>query len=74
MDLAAGVVAYCFLTLLFFFGVWIYYDRRDHALYDAERRKVTFHCLRCGHLYCAKYGSETAVCPRCGQANQRLKF
>ncbi len=74
MDLTFGVVTYCLLVLLFFFGVWIYYDRRDHALYDAERRKVTFHCIRCGHLYSARARTETEVCPRCGQTNARLKF
>jgi DNA-directed RNA polymerase subunit RPC12/RpoP len=35
---------------------------------------VTFHCLRCSHLYTAKAGTETAVCPRCGHTNARLKF
>jgi len=74
MDLTFGVVAYCLLVLLFFFGVWIYYDRRDHAIYDSERRKVTFHCIRCGHLYSAGARSETAACPRCGATNARLKF
>ncbi len=74
MDLSIGVVVYCLLVLLFFFGVWIYYDRRDHALYDSERRKFTFHCIRCGHLYSAKARAETAVCPRCGHTNARLKF
>ena len=74
MDLALGAVAYCLLALGFFFGVWLYYDRRDHALYDTERRKVTFHCIRCGQLYTAKTGTETAACPRCGHTNARLKF
>ncbi len=74
MDLTAGVVVYCFLALGFFFGVWIYYDRRDHALFEAERRKMTFHCVRCSHLYTTKAGPETAPCPRCGYSNVRLKF
>ncbi len=74
MDLTFGIVAYCLLVLLFFFGVWIYYDRRDHALYDSERRKVTLHCIRCDHLYSARAGTETAPCPRCGHTNARLKF
>ena len=74
MDLALGAVVYCLLALGFFYGVWIYYDRRDHALYDTERRKVTFHCIRCGQLYTAKTGTETAACPRCGHTNTRLKF
>ena len=74
MDLALGAVVYCLLALGFFYGVWIYYDRRDHALYDTERRKVTFHCIRCGQLYAANPGTATAACPRCGHTNTRLKF
>jgi len=74
MDLALGAVVYCLLTLGFFFGVWLYYDRRDHALYDAGRRQVTFHCIRCGRLYTAKAGTEISGCPRCGHTNARLKF
>jgi rubrerythrin len=74
MDLTVGVVVYCLLVLGVFFGVWSYYDRRDHALYDSERRKVTLHCIHCGRLYSAKAGTETAVCPRCGHTNARLQF
>jgi hypothetical protein len=74
MDLTVGVVVYCLLVLLFFLGIWLYYDRRDKALYDAERRKITFRCVRCDRLYTTKGGTETAVCPRCGYTNTRLKF
>jgi len=74
MDLTAGTVVYCLLVLGFFFGVWIYYDRRDQALFDAERRKLTFHCIRCGQLYTAKSKSGTAPCPRCSHTNARLSF
>ena len=69
-----GAVVYCLLVLAFFLGVWIYYDRRDHALFEAERRKLTFHCIRCGRLYIAKSGAGTAVCPQCGHTNARLRF
>jgi rubrerythrin len=74
MDLTLGAAVYCLLALGFFCGIWLYYDRRDHALFEAERRKVTFHCIRCGLLYIAKTGAGTAECPRCGQTNARLKF
>jgi len=74
MDLTLGAAVFCLLVLGFFFGVWIYYDRRDQALFDAERRRVTFHCIRCDHLYTARRGAETAACPRCGYTNSRLKF
>lgn len=74
MDLTLAAVVYCLLVVGFFFGAWLYYDRRDHALYEAARRKITFHCIRCDHLYTAKAGAETAACPRCGCENARLKF
>ena len=74
MDFTVGAAVYCLLALLFFFGVWLYYDRRDHALFDAERRKLTFHCIRCGLLYVAKSPNGTAPCPRCSEVNSRLKF
>lgn len=54
--------------------LWVYYDRRDRAFYDAERCKITFHCIRCDQLYTAKNGTETAPCPQCGHLNVRLKF
>jgi Zn finger protein HypA/HybF involved in hydrogenase expression len=54
--------------------LWAYYDRRDRALYDAGRIKITFHCIRCDHLYTEKTGTVTAPCPQCGHPNTRLKF
>jgi ribosomal protein L37AE/L43A len=68
------VVLYGLLVLGLFGGLWVYYDRRDRALYDRERRKISFHCIRCDHLYVEKAGTETAACPRCGHVNTRLKF
>ncbi|MDQ5977555.1 MAG: hypothetical protein QG602_527 [Verrucomicrobiota bacterium] len=68
------VVVYGFLVLGVVGFLWIYYDRRDRAFYDAERRKITFHCIRCDHLYTEKQGTDTAVCPKCGHENVRLKF
>lgn len=56
------------------FGLWFYYDRRDRRLYDLERRKVNFHCIRCDKLYTAKSGTELCECPRCHFQNQRLTF
>jgi hypothetical protein len=57
-----------------FLVMWIYYDRRDRGLYDAGRRKITFHCIRCDQLYTGCAGTETASCPKCGHENMRLKF
>ena len=73
-DITVHVVLYGLLVLGVFAGLWIYYDRRDRALYDTQRRKITFHCIRCDHLYTEKIGTATAPCPKCGHTNTRLKF
>jgi ribosomal protein L37AE/L43A len=73
-DFTLDVVLYGLLVLGVFGVLWIYYDRRDRALYDAQRRKITFHCIRCDHLYTEKAGTDTAPCPKCGHVNTRLKF
>ena len=73
-DLNTGAVLFCTFTGLLFLGLWLWYDRRDHARFDAECRRATFHCIRCGSLYAVRRGPETAPCPRCGHENARLKF
>ena len=73
-DYTLDVVLYGLLVLGLFGFLWAYYDRRDQALYAAERRKITFHCIRCDHLYTEKTGTNTALCPKCGHLNTRLKF
>ena len=74
LDLTSAVVVYLTLLGLMLLGLWFYYDRREHARFEVDRRKATFHCIRCGQLYAAKTGTETAACPRCGHTNTRLKF
>lgn len=73
-DLTTGTLLYCLGVTAFFLGLWIYYDRRDHARFEAERRKTTFHCIRCSHLYSIRGREDTARCPRCGHDNGRLRF
>ncbi|MBA3850236.1 MAG: hydrogenase nickel incorporation protein HypA [Opitutus sp.] len=68
------VLVYGLLVLGVFGVLWIFYDRRDRAFYDAGRRKISFHCIRCDHLYTQPTGTETAACPKCGHENVRLKF
>lgn len=69
------LVVLCGLLVLGGFGfLWFYYDRRDRILYDAERKRISFHCIRCDHLYTEKMGTATAPCPKCGHVNTRLKF
>jgi hypothetical protein len=73
-NFTIDVVLYGAGVLGLFGFLWIYYDRRDRALYDSGRRKITFHCIRCNRLYTEKTGTETAPCPHCGHNNVRLKF
>jgi hypothetical protein len=73
-DFTFHVILYGLLVLGVFLFFWVYYDRRDRAFYDAQRRKITFHCIRCDHLYTERDGTETAACPKCGHVNARLKF
>lgn len=73
-DLTTAVVIYCLLTAAVFLTMWLWYDRRDHRNFERERRKTTFHCIRCDRLYSGPAGAELCVCPRCGHENMRLKF
>ncbi|MSU69538.1 MAG: hydrogenase nickel incorporation protein HypA [Opitutaceae bacterium] len=73
-DLTTGVVVYCLLVAAVFLGLWFYYDRREHARFELERRKTSFHCIRCDRLYTAPAGAQLCPCPRCGHENTRLKF
>jgi hypothetical protein len=73
-PLPAAVVLYCTVVGLFFLGVWLYFDRRDHERFERERRKTTFHCIRCDRLYTAAAGPDVRACPRCGHPNARLRF
>ena len=73
-DFTLDVVVYGLLVLGVFGALWVYYDRRDRALYDAQRRKITFHCIRCDRLYAEPGGRELCPCPRCGHENSRLRF
>eukprot|EP01031_Cornospumella_fuschlensis_P048684 gene48684-59608_t len=73
-DLTTGAVVYCVIVATSFLGLWFYYDRRDHLRFERERRKATFHCIRCDQLYTASQSFEMCKCPRCANENSRLKF
>lgn len=73
-DLTTAAVIYCALIAAAFIGLWRWYDRRDHQRFEQERRKTTFHCIRCDALYVAPSGTELCKCPKCGHQNSRLKF
>ncbi|MBI3885828.1 MAG: hydrogenase nickel incorporation protein HypA [Opitutae bacterium] len=73
-DFTLDVLLYGLLVFGLFGFLWFYYDRRDRRLYDAGRRRITFHCIRCDTLYTEKIGTATAPCPKCTHVNTRLKF
>jgi hypothetical protein len=73
-DLTTGAVLYCVILAVGFLGLWLCYDRRDHRRFERERRKTTFHCIRCDQIYPAPAGTELCPCPRCGHENTRLRF
>ena len=60
--------------LVLLLALWGYYDRRDRQLYDATRRKTTFHCLKCSHVYTSVGSQDLCPCPRCGHPNPRMQF
>ena len=47
---------------------------RLETSFERERRKTTFLCIRCDHLYTGPSGTELLACPRCHHENTRLKF
>ncbi len=73
-DLTTGTVIYSLLVAGVFLSLWIYYDRRDHARFEAERRRTIFHCVRCDEVYAPRGEIAEAECPRCGHRNGRLRF
>jgi len=54
-------------------ALWLFYDRRDRRFFDQTRRKTTFCCLKCSHVY-TDAQADTCPCPRCGHSNPRLRF
>jgi len=73
-DLSTAAVIYCALVGAAFLALWFYYDRRDHQRFEVERRRTTFHCIRCDTLYTGLSGAELSHCPQCGHENTRLRF
>ena len=73
-ELPIAATLICALVGIVFFGLWMFYDRREHAWFERERRKTPFHCIRCDQLYAAAAGLEVCPCPRCAHPNSRLRF
>ncbi len=74
VDYELFILLYLCTGIATIFGLWFYYDRRDKRLYEAERIRVVFHCLKCGQLFTEKKQAEVAECPRCGYENSRIRF
>lgn len=74
LEFSTAAVVFCVLVAAVFLGLWLYYDRRDHRRFEAERRKTTFHCIRCDAIYSAPEGTQLCRCPKCGHENVRLRF
>ena len=73
-DLTTGAFVFSLIVAAVFLGLWIYYDRRDHARFEVERRNTSFHCIRCDHVYAHPGHRDVGVCPSCGHENARLRF
>jgi hypothetical protein len=73
-ELATATVIYCAIVAAVFLVLWFYYDHRDHQRFELERRKTTFHCVRCDAIYPAPGRVELSPCPKCGHENSRLRF
>ena len=74
VSLEAFFLLYISLGLSLVVGLWFFFDRRDGILYEAERSRVIFHCIKCGRIYTAGKSAELAVCEGCGFSNTRLHF
>ena len=73
-DLSAALLLAVAGGVALLSGLWVYYDRRDRRFYDQTRRKTTFHCLKCSHVYTSVEQHDLCPCPRCGHPNPRLHF
>jgi hypothetical protein len=74
MDISTAAAVFCLLVAVVFLSLWMYYDRRDYALFEHARRKTTFCCIRCHHLYAATGEPQLCKCPKCGHENAKLRF
>jgi hypothetical protein len=73
-ELTLVATFYCLGLAGLFLGLWMYYDRRDHARFEAERRRTPFHCVRCDQLYALPGEQGMGACPHCGHRNTPLHF
>jgi len=74
ISLAEGFLIYLLLGIGSVFCLWAYYDIRDKDLYQSERSKTVYHCVKCGKIYADKMGVKLSNCPRCEFKNTHLQF
>lgn len=74
MGIESFFTGFLVAGLLMFSGVAIYYDRRDRAYYDGQRRCHVHHCVKCGKLYTSNETDALVACPDCGLKNSALRF
>ncbi|HEU5078069.1 MAG TPA: hydrogenase nickel incorporation protein HypA [Opitutaceae bacterium] len=74
MDIITAVTLFCLAVATVFLALWMFYDRRDYALFEHARRKSTFCCVRCHHLYGVPGEPDVWKCPKCGHENSKLRF
>ena len=74
LSIAWFFTLFLMIGLLLVFFLWLYYDRRDRRLYEDQRLRKTFHCIRCDTLYAAPSQQQEQPCPRCGFRNASLRF
>ncbi|MBN1403801.1 MAG: hydrogenase nickel incorporation protein HypA [Opitutales bacterium] len=74
ISINAFFTAYILGGMSVVFALWLYYDRRDRILCDRQRFRHAYRCIKCGELYDRRGQREVAPCPKCGFANDRLRF
>lgn len=72
-DLSALLLSAVTGGMLLLGVLWLFYDRRDRRFLDQSRRKTTFCCLKCSHVYTSAE-TDLCPCPRCGHSNAPLRF
>lgn len=73
IDFELFTLLYLLTGGLLIFGLWVFYEWRDRALYAPQRAVGAFHCVRCGALYTGST-RKMVSCPRCGMENASLRF
>ena len=74
LDFSLVVVLQVGAGIALMTALWLFYDRRDRQFYDRTRRRTTYHCLKCSHVYTSAGSPDLCPCPRCGHPNPRLQF